>query len=333
MAGMVDQFEQRLEHALPPHLTLFRAIKSKLRDYAPFDIEALIRVLDHILAADPQSSLNDPAVHYFSDWGHAYEAMTKYKQEDASKDQSAAKALLTDVKRFVAEVCVVKSREFQIYDAFLHQVLSKVGYNINEAVSQQNTSGQNYQIFTTNYDPIVEAFFDDKGLPYECGEGRNGQLDIKASNSDLFNLTAPRFQIYKLHGSVNWYQGEQGRLRCGTNAAESGSQTLRGDQVINELMIYPATQKYTFREPFYDMFHHLKQCLMRSQTCYIVGYSFRDEDILGVFHDALGLNASLSLCLIDPDAGNIIRSRFPNHQQRINSIPSRFSVEAVNGLP
>ena len=80
-----------------------------------------------------------------------------------------------------------------------------------------------------------------------------------------------------------------------------------GDRSVKELMIYPAQQKYSFREPFYDMFHYLKRRLVEpmNRQCYVVGYSFRDDDILGLFHDALDQNQGLQVVLLDPEAETV----------------------------
>jgi len=333
MAEMVEQFESRLRSDYSPHLRLFEDIKRKLHDYPQFDLEALLRVLYDVIAADTRPPLNNPSVHYFSDWGASFERMTEYKEEQAHRDRPQAEALLTDVKKFLAEACALKNREFETYEALFQKVLLRENYDLKAAASQNTPNGTNCQVFTTNYGPAIEAFFDEKRLPYECGESQRRSLDIRSSNNGLYSFSDPRFQVYKLHGSVNWYVGEDGRYRWGTTAAESGSKTLLGDQILSELMICPASQKYTFLEPFYDMFHHLKQCLLRSEMCYVVGYSFRDEDILGLFHDALHLNDDLNLYLIDPAADNIVTTKFTVFERQIHRIPERFSVRSLIRLP
>lgn len=333
MARLVDQLEERLASEYSPCVVLYREIKSKLQDYTPFDIEALIRVLDAILAGDAKAPLHDPSIHYFSDWGTSFETMTKYKQEHASRNKADAEALLSEVKRFIAEACSPKTRPFEIHQAFFQEVLGKLGHNHSVGLQSNNPTAINYQIFTTNYDLVIESYFHDKSLPYECGQGQNAKLDIKQhANSDLYGKNISHFQIYKLHGSVNWYVGENGALQWGTTAAIPGESTLMGAPVERELMIYPAAQKYTFREPFYDMFHHLKQSLLNHDTCYIIGYSFRDDDILGVFHDALDAQNALHLCLIDPDAEDIVRRSFAGYDRRVHIIAMEFSTESVRSL-
>ena len=80
------------------------------------------------------------------------------------------------------------------------------------------------------------------------------------------------------------------------------------------------------------MCHRLKERLQRCETCYVVGYSFRDDDILGLFRDAMDLNDGLRLCVIDPNADAIVRTKFYGYRERIKAIPMVFSVEAVREL-
>ena len=80
------------------------------------------------------------------------------------------------------------------------------------------------------------------------------------------------------------------------------------------------------------MFHHLKGCLLKGQVCYVVGYSFRDDDILGIFHDALVKNQNLHLVLIDPIATTIRDERFSDFVDRVQCISEPFTMNAVEQL-
>lgn len=121
-------------------------------------------------------------------------------------------------------------------------------------------------------------------------------------------------------------------MRWLTEPAQAGRTTLLGDRIVRELLIYPAFAKYTFGEPFYTMFHYLKESLLNSEACYIVGYSFRDDDILGLFHDAMVLNEKLSLYLLDNNANIISEDKFEPFSNRVQPLPMEFSAEAARNL-
>ena len=63
--------------------------------------------------------------------------------------------------------------------------------------------------------------------------------------------------------------------------------------------------------------------------CCVVGYSFRDEDILGLFHDAMSINSEMYLVVIDPNADNIQNEIFPEYKDKVYPISQGFSIEAI----
>ena len=334
MTKLVEDFEDKLRSSYSPHLSLFEDIKYRLQNYKNFDIEALITVLQDIIEIDelPTKVLNQPSVHYFSAWGMSFESMVNTIREDALRNRDQAEQLLKEVKGFVAESCTLKKQSFDIYMEFFKYVMLKDGYNLENALRGQGPYKIRSVIFTTNYDQVIEAFCRRKNLNYGCGQVQNELLDIGKSNHMLYSKDSPLFQIYKLHGSINWYEDQDKNMRWLTEPARPGRMTPLGDQVIKELLIYPAREKYTFREPFYPMFHHLKECLIGCERCYIVGYSFRDDDILGLFHDAMNLNKGLSLFVVDRNANTIVEEKFQSLSDRIQALETEFSVRTGKEL-
>jgi hypothetical protein len=337
MTEMVEEFEARLRNNYSPHLPLFEDIKYRLRNYQAFDIEALITVLRDIIDIDrvPAKVLNQPSVHYFSSRGLSFEKMVEFNREKAARNHTKAEQLLKEVKGFIADACIIKKQPFEIYEEFFHQVMFKQrGYNFRQALAGAigGLLRTHCEIFTTNYDQAVEAYCHSR-IDYECGQAANLLLDIANTDSRrLYSPDALVFQIYKLHGSVNWYIDQAGTMRWLTESAQVGKTTSLGDRIARELLMYPAFAKYTFREPFYTMFHHLKARLLLCDACYVVGYSFRDDDILGLFHDAMTLNKKLQLYLIDRNAPAIMQAKFNGFSDRVQQIPKEFSVQAAKEL-
>jgi hypothetical protein len=159
---------------------------------------------------------------------------------------------------------------------------------------------------------------------------QNGLVDIRTNKRLISNDSL--FHIFKLHGSTYWYIDEENRMRWLTQPAQVGSTSYLGNRIVKELAIYPAQEKYTFREPFYNMFHYLKDRLSTCNNCYIVGYSFRDDDILGLFIDAMDINKELVLFLLDPKAESIKKEKFLNYAERIKPVQSDFTVQSVRNL-
>jgi len=334
MTKLVEGFENELKSSYPPTFNLYNDIKTKLKNYRYFDIEALITVLQDIIEIDevPSEVFSKPSVHYFSSWGINYEKMIEFNKETALRNRDNAKKLLKDVKNYIADSCCIKEQQpYDIYDEFFHKILNKnVGMNYLDQIKIKGQKNIQCYIFTTNYDKVIEAYCHKKGITYECGEIQNGMVSI-GKGSPLFSKEQ-KFHIIKLHGSTYWYMDQEHNMRWMTQPVKVGSTTHLGDRVDKELAIYPAHEKYTFREPFYNMFHFLKERLSFCDICYIVGYSFRDDDILGLFTDAMDLNERLSLLLIDPNAENIVKEKFPNYIGRVKPIQSEFNILSVKNF-
>lgn len=337
MTEMTEDFEKELKKSSLPGITLFDEIKRRLKDYQYFDVESLITVLQNIVNIDKLSTvLNNPSVHYFlsNRTGDTARAIQSEKQI-TEPHRNEAEELLKQVKQFIADSCKMKERPFEIYtELFDYANLKYNRFSFKDLIKRDSYAIPNHKVFTTNYDLVLEGYCVNKRFPeWECGRLKTGELKIaEKDNQVLYSSNRNIFQIYKLHGSVNWYVDEQGYMSWSSEAAKVGETTLAGQKIEKQLLIYPVSEKYTFREPFYDMFHHLKKCLLRCKGCYVVGYSFRDDDILGLFHDAMELNGDLQLYLIDTKVQNIVEEKFKNFLGRIKTIPKGFSIEAVSEL-
>lgn len=331
MTGLVKAFEEKLDKKPSALRDFYEDLKNRLVNYQGYDIEALITVLQDVIALDqvPTNVLCQPSIHYFSKG--SINQIFERDLKQLKRNQPRAIRLLTEVKRFIAQCCVIRERKFDIYDGFFGSVLTRKGFVFQEAIKTGGHLGKECTIFTTNYDQVLEAYWKSRGFNYECGQKQNEILDISYKNRELFSSSGyPK--ILKLHGSINWYVDQYKNMRWMTEAAESGKRTLMGDEVARELLIYPVHEKYTFREPFYAMFHYLKEYLLHANRCYVVGYSFRDEDILGIFHDAMQLNNNLVLVLVDPEAPRIAGYKFHQFGGRVNAIPLEMSTDANNEL-
>jgi hypothetical protein len=143
-----------------------------------------------------------------------------------------------------------------------HRVASWAG-----AVPRENP----VEIFTTNYDLLVEQAFEEHRVPYFDGFAgvRKPFFDIRAMEEDKL---PPRWaRLWKLHGSINWYQvPSEGVCRGATN--EKGLKRV----------IHPSHLKYeeSRRMPYLAMIDRLRAFLKQPTAALVIcGHSFRDEHI------------------------------------------------------
>ncbi|MCL4519724.1 MAG: SIR2 family protein [Thaumarchaeota archaeon] len=128
------------------------------------------------------------------------------------------------------------------------------------------------EIFTTNYDLLMEQALEDCRVPYFDGFAgtRKPFFDLRAMEEDML---PPRWaRAWKLHGSLNWYQIEKkGVFRSGTKEP-SGTKRV----------IHPSHLKYdeSRRMPYLAMFDRLRAFLKQPTSVLIIcGYSFRDQHV------------------------------------------------------
>lgn len=128
------------------------------------------------------------------------------------------------------------------------------------------------EIFTTNYDLLMEQALEDCRVPYFDGfaGARKPFFDIRAMEAE--DTLPPRWtRLWKLHGSINWYQvAGKGVFRGATK--EAGSKRV----------IHPSHLKYeeSRRMPYLAMIDRLRAFLKQpTATLVISGYSFRDQHL------------------------------------------------------
>jgi len=127
------------------------------------------------------------------------------------------------------------------------------------------------EIFTMNYDLLTEQALEELRVPYFDGfsGARQSFFDIRAMEQDT--LPARWARLWKLHGSINWYQDpSMGVIR----GVPRGQHKKR--------VIHPSHLKYdqSRKMPYFAMTDRLRAFLRQpSSVLVICGYSFRDDHI------------------------------------------------------
>ena len=140
------------------------------------------------------------------------------------------------------------------------------------------------EIFTTNYDLLVEQALEEARVPYFDGflGGRRPFFDLRAMEDD--ELPSRWARVWKLHGSVNWCLGADDRV-VRTAPPAGGERRL----------IHPSHLKYdeSRRMPYLAMIDRLRTFL-RSPSALLVlcGYSFGDDHLNEVLVENLQANST-----------------------------------------
>lgn len=154
---------------------------------------------------------------------------------------------------------------------------------------------QNLEIYTTNYDLLLEKAFESRGIPYFDGFiGSNKAFFHQESVENIegkSKLPSNWIRLWKLHGSLNWFwnKARNGDIVNRTNA------DMKSD---NEIVIYPSKEKYSMsrKQPFTTYFDRLRAFLNNDETLFVVhGYSFNDQHINEVLYSSLTNNNRLHM--------------------------------------
>lgn len=153
------------------------------------------------------------------------------------------------------------------------------------------------QIFTTNYDLLIEEALEKEQVPFFDGfsGSRRAFFDLN-SIEDHHKLPSNWVRLWKIHGSLNWF------INPSPSVESWGSQVFRSfskeDGDNSRHLIYPSHLKYaqSRRMPYLAMFDRLKAFIeTNSSVLLICGYSFSDEHINDVILQATLKNPSCAV--------------------------------------
>jgi hypothetical protein len=167
------------------------------------------------------------------------------------------------------------------------------------------------RVFTTDYDLSMEIFLRSEKIGFDDGF----RVDDSGENSFANLWSDQQVQLFKLHGSINYYLMENGKI-VKSNAPLKHT-NMYGDRVKEQMMIYPMGEKYATRRPFYETLGQLRSALQAEQFCIVIGYSFRDVAINNAFIDAIRINPSLRILLVSPSADRVKGTLDPNLATRV----------------
>lgn len=138
------------------------------------------------------------------------------------------------------------------------------------------------EIFTTNYDCIIEEAFEQSNVPFY--DGFSGSLNPFFDINSVENLGfIPEWsKLWKIHGSINWsYDKENNKIKKTKVSDDNDS-----------LLIYPSNLKYqeSRKLPYIAFIERLRDLLNQEAVLLTCGYSWQDEHINDTIINVLNKN-------------------------------------------
>ena len=231
--------------------------------------------------------------------------------------QTFAESILASEARIATSDHEQREHAFNTLVTFLMSFASRTGVR------------DRLNIFTTNYDRLIEAGAElaglhllDRFLGKLMPIFRSSRLDLDMHYNPPGNRGEPRYlegvaRYTKLHGSVDWVQTGKDIRRIGLPFGASSVQPylqapgLCGASA-HQLMIYPnaAKDRETADYPYVELFRDLAAAVCRpNSTLVTYGYSFGDEHINRVIRDMLTIPSThLVVISYDDPLGRILQT-------------------------
>jgi hypothetical protein len=157
------------------------------------------------------------------------------------------------------------------------------------------------EIFTTNYDLILEMALEKYEIPYF--DGFVGTIEpffvpecVEADGTKQTESEYPPkswIRLWKLHGSIGW------RVRRENSGSESIVRNASAAPISGtELVIYPSREKYSQSRklPFLTYMDRLRKSMITGECLLqVVGYSFGDQHLNEILRQGLRTNTRLTM--------------------------------------
>jgi hypothetical protein len=163
------------------------------------------------------------------------------------------------------------------------------------------------EIFTTNYDLLLEEAMEQARTPYFDGFSGSKTAFFDPSSISSNDMPPRWIRLWKLHGSINW-------------SKNSKNEVVRGGGADDGTMVYPSHIKYdqTQSAPFSSLFERLKNFLLEPDSLLLTtGFSFADAHITSKLDECLNENKSAAIFAF----------------QYKNLVEESFATKAAKGRP
>ncbi|EOR95265.1 hypothetical protein ADIARSV_1563 [Arcticibacter svalbardensis MN12-7] len=195
-------------------------------------------------------------------------------------DLEICKIIYTVISEKEADADITPTRQFFAWLSLLNRDFSK-------------------EIFTTNYDLIIEKSLEASQIPYFDGFVGAFEPFFWQESIDTFvkknDLTQNWIRLWKIHGSLSWFWKNDDKAKTQKVIRLGRVETI---PMGNELVIYPSKDKYdsSKKQPFIAYFDRFKNYLLNGELLFVfTGYSFSDQHINEIIFNCLRQNNRLTI--------------------------------------
>ncbi len=284
------------------------------------DIEKLYDGIDRLLSmrysAYPDSSNIGPIIRTLYDRNNSF------------------KATLDELKNLKSVINDILLESFKFNTSNIESVVRMYDM-VRQVIKDDESDG--LQIFTTNYDMVIEKYAREIGL-----EPVNGFQYRKSTDNvwvGRWETTTHRKPLYltKLHGSVSWYEDDKKIWE---------TDDVKQRPANRSVMIAPTEGPKDYsRTPFPELLKHFEDEIVKVDVLLVIGFSYRDKHIVDIIKNNLDRGMKMitvsptsmdDIKLVDTDVPKPILtftgSSFSAIDYRIVLINEEFKLETIDRM-
>lgn len=210
-----------------------------------------------------------------------------------------------------------------IEDIVSHKLTVKLNENcdylrvIQEAIEDSRI--KKIEIFSLNHDTLIEQCFDTKKIRYGDGFIKN-DLNVRIWDQRSFNNDDLRISLYKLHGSINWFQFQrEDKKEWFVGNVPIYIKDIDHIKDTNDSSLYRINRHLILIGTFNKMFEYLTdifielqfrffKMLLESDLLVISGYSFNDKGVNFNIRRFAKSSFEKKIIIINPDPEELRRN-------------------------
>ena len=290
------------------------------------DFEAIFTVLQSLVAIDASVRASGPLAAYLA---HRIREQLR-ESKDVARHVTALKRMLVEKCSAVRMEDAVKhyNRLFETFASTQNvptapnSSTSLIGGSFLPGTPKRRTQ----DIFTLNYDLLIERYFDIerigdvlktgfvvKGMRMFWDPREGYQWDGRVQSTNLV----------KLHGSIDQVFTKQGIEKRQAPPSVGYYTTF----ALDDMLVFPVTEKYVTLNPYFEMHVLLRERLKAEPVCVVIGYSFRDEAVNNAFVDAIHDNTSLRIIYVGGRNATRNLADVPQIARKASSIDMLFGID------
>lgn len=163
------------------------------------------------------------------------------------------------------------------------------------------------EIFTLNYDGILDLLLESNNIEYSDGFS-------PFWNPTIFENPSLKVKLYRLHGSLYWFSIANGKnIKLPVKGLRPDQMSYITNDALSEMILYPRMQKEKHSQIYSWLSHRFIERLKESDIFIIIGYSFRDQEIVDNIVEILNGNPRLWILILSPRASEHKKSNFANN--------------------